>query len=197
MRGLDLMKWFSLICFVLILTLCAWFDAGKSRIPNILPVEILFLAVFASMPSLLEHAVGTGLALWIWTEWLLKLMLGAGILLPVLLPLYLIGAFGAGDLKLLMAVGGYIGFAECLRCYLLIGVTAALMSLGKLLYYGNLKSRMRYLCFYAAVVLQRTGTGTGSIERYDIGEKPQETTIPLAVPILIGTVFYELLGILW
>ena len=81
----------------LALTLYAgWIDWRTHRIPNWLTVPSLFLGVAL-------HSWSTG-----WRGALLSLE-GAGLALIVLLPLVLMRALGAGDWKLMGAVGAFLG----------------------------------------------------------------------------------------
>jgi prepilin peptidase CpaA len=73
-----------------------WIDARTRRIPNVL-VGVTLLAGFA-VQATSHGSTGLGLAI-----------AGAAIGLAALLPLYLAGAMGAGDVKFMGALGAMLG----------------------------------------------------------------------------------------
>jgi prepilin peptidase CpaA len=87
----------TLWIFALVLTLTAAFlDWRSHRIPNWLTVPGLFLGI--TLNSLLGGWHGAKISLE-----------GAGLALALLLPLVLLRGFGAGDWKLMGAVGAFLG----------------------------------------------------------------------------------------
>ena len=94
-------------------------DTLTQRIPNALTVPAAAVAVTLSIAS---HGVTGGLAS------------SAGLLigLAVFLPFYLLGGFGAGDVKALAAVGAFVGPQGVLLatiCTLILGAACALIVL--------------------------------------------------------------------
>lgn len=78
------------------LAVSVWVDLRVARIPNSAVAAGLALAGMLALTPQgggIHHAVG-----------------GAAIGLALLLPLYLLGVSGAGDVKLLAAVGAFVGF---------------------------------------------------------------------------------------
>ena len=53
----------------------------------------------------------------------------------VLYLLFLIGALGAGDIKLFSVVGGFVNFKVLIGCMIYAFLVAAVFSMGKVLYY--------------------------------------------------------------
>lgn len=125
-----------LIAYVLLL-LAVSMDLRSMKISNRL---IFFGLVF----SLIRRFLNDGIA-----------GLFAGIILisiPVifLYLLFLAGALGAGDIKLLSLVGGFVNFKELMWCMIITFIFASVFSLGKMIYYGtfllSMKHAGRYLC---------------------------------------------------
>ncbi|MGC2658787.1 MAG: A24 family peptidase, partial [Bryobacteraceae bacterium] len=93
MQSLPLALKVLLIVFVLV---CAGFDLHSRRIPNWLNVAGMLAGLVANLALL---------------HWAGLLDSGCGLMLAVIvyLPLYLLGALGAGDVKLMAAIGVIAG----------------------------------------------------------------------------------------
>lgn len=91
----------------LVLTLsAAWLDWRSRRIPNWLTVPALFLGITANSVLAGWHGAKSSVE-------------GAGLALILLLPLVLLRALGAGDWKLMGAVGAFLG--PILFLFILVG----------------------------------------------------------------------------
>ena len=66
-----------------------------------------------------------------------------------LLP-YLLGGMGAGDVKLMCAVGAVLGFRNTLVAFLFIAVAGGIMALGLMLYRGTCKETLSKI--FAAIL---------------------------------------------
>ena len=123
--GLDLLvlaqpRWLML---ALLLLLAAVVDAWQWRIPNALTLGGSLAALASSLiePGSAGQAVMTVLA-----------GLVVGILL--MLPLYLLRALGAGDVKLMGMVGAFLGAPHTLGAALLVFITGGAMALLLVIY---------------------------------------------------------------
>lgn len=106
----------ALLTYVAILSVT---DTLTRRIPNALTVSAAAVALALSIAS---HGTSGGIAA------------GAGLLigLSLFLPFYLLGGFGAGDVKALAAVGAFVGPQGVLiaaACTLIAGAVGALIVL--------------------------------------------------------------------
>lgn len=112
-----------------------FFDLRTGKIPN----ELILAALAAGagwqiyaggLPGILNFAGGVGI------------------------PVILLGIFfyfrmmGAGDLKLLGAVGGFLGIRRILPCMLWTFLAAGVYAGALVLYRRNLKERLLYFCTY-------------------------------------------------
>jgi prepilin peptidase CpaA len=92
---------------VLLLSIACWRDVQSRRIPNTLVVAGLALGllfqVAAPSGSGLFHPTQAG------SLGLASALLGAAVGLGVLMPLYMLRAMGAGDVKLMAMVGAWLG----------------------------------------------------------------------------------------
>ena len=150
-----------------VLVLATWFDVGQKRIPNWLTVggtvAALVLRGFIGF-----EALGTGL-------------LGGTLGLSLGLLLFAIGAMGAGDGKLLAAVGACLGFGGFVQALPLIGLAGGLLALVVSARTGTLIPtllRFRELLFHV-VSFGRIG------ERRSLA-MPGAVTVPYGVAVAAG-----------
>lgn len=103
-------------------------------------------------------------------------------------PLFKIGALGAGDVKVLMMIGSFMGTGEFLTVLVSTFVIGAVFSLIKLLMEHNGRERICYFLSYVSEVA-RTGHwkiyGEHMIQDY---ESYRRNKIHFTVPILFGVV---------
>jgi prepilin peptidase CpaA len=160
----------ALAPLVVLVILAAWWDVRSRRIPNALTLAGLLVALA------LRAFLGGGA--------LVDGMLGAGLALGVLLPLFAMGGVGGGDVKLLVAVGAFLGLKGAmvglLATALFGGAMAVLYSarqgviLPALLNTGGL---LKYM-----VTLGRSGERTTK-------ETAGAVSVPYGVAIAAGTLF--------
>lgn len=103
---------------IILLAIAAWFDWRSQRIPNALTFggAILGLLVNSLSPS-------TDVAPWLWS------LAGLAAGLAVFLPLYLLRAMGAADVKLMAMIGVFLGFPDTLNAVLATLLAGGLMAL--------------------------------------------------------------------
>jgi prepilin peptidase CpaA len=102
---------------VAVVVYAAWCDARTRRIPNLLTLG-------SALAGLLLAAVGFGDGPSFGSS------IGGAVLgLGLLLPLYAIRALGAGDAKLMAAVGAFVGAPAMLFVFLLTGVVGGIAAI--------------------------------------------------------------------
>lgn len=111
---------------IAVLIVCAATDLQHRRIPNLLTYPTVLI-------SLLVYGIIGG-----WNGILFSLG-GLAIGFAVFLLPYLLGGMGAGDVKLMSAVGAVLGFKQTVVCFLFIALCGGIMALGFMLYRRNLK----------------------------------------------------------
>lgn len=152
---------------ILVLILSVWFDVSEQRIPN-------WLTVGGLVGSLLLRGIIGPEALWMGL-----LGGGAGFALGILL--FAVGAMGAGDGKLLVAVGAFLGFEVFLRSLPLIGAFGGLLALAVTIRNGTLFAtllRFRQLAFYFV--------SFGRIGSRRTLSSPGAVTVPYGVAVAAG-----------
>ncbi len=103
---------------------------------------------------------------------------------------YLIGALGAGDIKLFSVIGGFLNFKELVVCMLFSFLAGAVLSLGKLLYLGRFWDGIRRGGGHLWDVLR------GGPARYERDVNGKTDVIHFSFAILLGLLFTKFF-VLW
>lgn len=162
----------------LLLVIAVVHDMRTRRIPNLLVLMGIGLAVIL-------HAIALGmgsasLAGHAWWSPLAGLLTG----LATLMPLYLLRATGAGDVKLMGMVGAFIGTQAVLAATFYTFLAGGLLSLAFMLRPGVARQALDNVRFLVSDWVLRTNTGQG------LRLAPLKTTaarLPYAVAIALGT----------
>jgi prepilin peptidase CpaA len=160
---------------IAVLVLSVWFDVRQGRIPNWLTAGGVAGAL------ILRGFIGVE-ALWMG-------LLGGAVGLALGLLLFIAGAMGAGDGKLLAAVGSFLGFGVFVQSLPLIGAVGGLLALAVTVRNGTVIPtllRFRELLVYC-VSFGRIG------ERRTL-TMPGAVTIPYGVAVAAGA---ALGGLAW
>jgi len=145
------------LTLVLLLFICAYTDVKDRKIYNVILLPALALGFGFNLG---EYGLsGLEEALW-------GMFLGGGLLI---IP-YLLGGMGAGDVKLLAAVGAIGGTALVWRAFLFTALIGGILAVMALLRQGALFSALHR----AANPMQYTGTETGA------------ATVPYGLAIAMG-----------
>lgn len=165
-----------LAAIALVAILAAWFDLRERRIPNLLvfPAAIFGLSL---------HATRGWNELW---------FSGKGLLvgLALLFIPYLLRVMGAGDVKLLAAIGSFVGTTEVIRVLVLTLLAYPVLALGFLLHQRKLKIT---LVRFGQLMIRLSSIFIPPLKLYSIQldaiDNPQITsaTSPFGVAISIGT----------
>ena len=155
----------------LALTCCAgWLDARTRRIPNWLTVSGFAIGVIAN--SVLSGLHG-----------FLSAVEGAGLGLLILLPLVLMRAMGAGDWKLMGAVGAFVGPGMLLSILLCSVLVAGAMAVVVMIRARRVRMTLRNLA-----VLTLGFITFGFRTDPDISlDNPEALKLPFGVAVAIGT----------
>ncbi len=116
---------FYFATLAIVLAIAVSFDLRGHRIPNL-------LSLVAAVTGLSLHAWFSGL------EGLGDSAVGLVVGVVTLLPLYLLGGMGAGDVKLMGAVGSLLGFEPALQAVLLTLIAGGLQACALLVFRGGL-----------------------------------------------------------
>lgn len=81
-------------------------------------------------------------------------LLGAGLAFAIYLPLFALRAMGAGDLKLMAAIGAFTGPSNWIAIFAITAILGGLLALALLLYRGQLRRTLANIFFIAAELSQ-------------------------------------------
>lgn len=158
---------------VMVLIVCAITDLRHRRIPNIL-----------TYPTIL-----VGLSVYWYTEGWDGLLFSIGgmtfgftlFLLP-----YLMGGMGAGDVKLMSAIGAVLGFERTALCFLFIAVCGGTMALAFMVYRRNLKATLIKTCLAILYLGMHRDTSLLKVDKNKITQEG----IPYGVAITGGFLLF-------
>jgi len=121
-------------------------------------------------------------------EGLLYSLIGTGVGLALLLPLYAIGGMGAGDVKLLAGVGAWVGGMVTLYAFCLSAVVGGAIALGMVCYrrsWRKHRDQFVQICNEVATIRDPNRLSAIAAER-----KSSMLLLPYGIPIAIGTIAY-------
>ena len=162
-----------LVLVVAFVVAAAVFDVRAHRIPNwlVLLGAITCIAGQMIQPALLDFGIGGAVK-------------GIVVGFALLLPLYLLRATGAGDVKLMAMVGAYLGpwgvASAALLSFIAGGVLALVVVLAKGAL-GQLFANLRTMLFGTLLSAMTTGKTTITAPAASVGK------LPYGVAIAIGT----------
>lgn len=162
---------------IILLLVAGWRDIRYYRIPNTLVFSGAIIGIL--LHTLLPQYMG-GLGL-------LTSLAGLGIGLVVLLPLYLLRAMGAGDIKLMAMIGAFVGPASMLIITVYVLLAGGVLALSVVLWRGKLSKLVDNLKIM--FMLRLTKSSTASLSTTEA--LPQSAgKLPYGVAIAAGTLAY-------
>ena len=149
-----------------------WTDGRSRRIPNWLTVPTLLAGIGA-------HSVASG---WAGAK---ESLLGAGLGLGLLLPFVLLRSLGAGDWKLVGALGAFLGPSRLITMLLGTILVAGLMAVGLIIWKKRVGRTARNLVHMVA------GLFTLHLPGPEVSlDNPESLKIPFGVAVALTVVLY-------
>ena len=158
----------STVALSTLLVVAAASDLRMRRIPNVLTVSGFMIALA------LRSTLGTGAVV--------DGLQGAGIALLVILPFFLLGALGGGDLKLLVAVGAFMAPSQFVFALLATAILGVVLAVGESIRRGALDSLLINTHSLGTHIL----TGGRSGHRSTVAS-PGAVTVPYGLAIALGS----------
>ena len=155
-------------------------DYRTHRIPNWLVLAgVLFGVIYNTVLPRFPH------------DTILFPLAGLGFGLLMFLPLYLVRAMSAGDVKLLAMVGAFLGASATFRAALIIMIVGGVLSILFVLVRGTTALMFRNLAsLFQLGILDTVG---GTAPRLQIADGASAGKLPYGVAIAIGTISYLVL----
>ena len=165
----------------LFVIIAAYIDGKELRVPN----KITFPMIFAGwIYSMISYGVaGDG--------WLVGLgwsLAGTAVGLMTLLPAYSIGGMGAGDVKMMAAIGAWVYCATTFYAFCVSAVVGAILAVGMILYSGQ--GRKHFSQFFFIINEIFTVKNPEKLSEIAANRKSSMRLLPYGIPIAIGTVLY-------
>lgn len=153
---------------VLVLGIAVYTDWRWHRIYNWLTMPAFLIGlilsfVFGGVPGMLSS------------------LQGAGVAFAVFLFLYLFAKMGAGDLKLMVAIGAWIGYPLIMSALINVALAGGLIALAFTLRYGALRSVLRNLYYFIL------GLFTPGMKPEHLIAQSAMPPFPYGVAIALGT----------
>jgi prepilin peptidase CpaA len=118
--------------------------------------------------------------------------LGIGLAIPFVL--FALGMLGAGDAKLLAAIGAWMGPVGIIWVMLLSGVAGGLLALATAATQGQLRPALRNVAFVGVSLLTTRRTNwISATEAAKSEESEKRVTLPYALAIFVGLASAQLL----
>lgn len=172
----DLFTEVTVATLMALLGVAAWFDIKARRIPN----WLVLTGLISSLGIQLLFSSGS------LSAWGLGMLVGFGLFLP----LYLVHAMGAGDVKLMAMVGGFLGPAGAAGVALTTLVAGGVLAIGVALWSGALRHTVANVRILVTQTIFKTLHG-GSVQ---LDAPPNSAgNLPYAVAIAAGTLIHLVL----
>jgi prepilin peptidase CpaA len=165
----------STIALLALLGPACWFDVRERRIPNVVAVAGAIAAL------LLRWSMGWGP--------LFDGLLGAGLALLVALTPFALGLLGGGDVKLLGAVGAFVGADRLFGGLLLIAVVGGVLALVE-----AVRRRALGRTLTSTISLGKQWMLFGRAGTSATLESPEHMTVPYGVAIAVGSLMWWFMG---
>lgn len=168
---------------VVIVVTAAVYDIRYRKIPNWL-VLVGLVVGFGLNTFLLEGATG-----------FLYSAKGMGLALLIYFPLYLLRAMGAGDAKLMAAVGSIVGWGNWLAIFVLTAVIGGVMGLVVLLFAGRIRKTFWNLGWMINEIIHFRAPYRSS-EELDV-RSAKAMRMPHGVSIALGCIAFLIARVIW
>ncbi len=109
---------------------------------------------------------------------------GLGLGIATLIIFYLLGGMGAGDVKLMGAIGGLLGPKGVFVAFLFTALTGGIYTLFFLAFYGYLKE-----IFQRYWMILKTFILTKRLIYFPHSKREKEVRLPYGIAITLGTLF--------
>jgi len=166
----------SIFCVV-----AAYIDGKELRVPNKLTFPMIIAGWIWS--SIAYGLSGDG-----WYVGLGWSLAGTTVGLLTLIPAMAIGGMGAGDVKMMAAIGAWVHCTITFYAFCLSTVIGALLAVGMILFSGNIKKHYNqfWLIFNEIITIKNPD----KLAEIAAERKPNMYLLPYGIPLAMGTILY-------
>lgn len=165
----------------LFVIVAAYIDGKELRVPNKLTLPMIVAGWIYSMIA--YHVTGDG-----WYAGLGWSLAGTAVGLATLLPAYSIGGMGAGDVKMMGAIGAWIYCANTFYAFCVSAIVGAVLSVGMVLWHRQ--GRKHWDQFFFIINEIVTVKNPETLSAIAAERKSTMRLLPYGIPIAIGTILY-------
>lgn len=147
-------------------------DLSTRKIPN----SIIVFGLVASLVCHLVAAEGAGGLNW---------LTGVAVAFACFIPLYIVRGMAAGDVKLMMAVGGFLGYPLIIKAVVCVFLSGGVMAIGFVILKGRFKRLSQNMRVMLTDLYIKTTSGVSVADGYVM--KNSAGRMPYALAIALGT----------
>lgn len=169
--------WFvSIFCIV-----AAYIDGKELRVPNKLTFPMIIAGWIYS--SISYGMSGDG-----WYIGLLWSLAGTAVGLMTLIPAMSIGGMGAGDVKMMAAIGAWVHCTITFYAFCLSTIIGAVLAVAMIVWSGKIQKHYhQFWLIFNEIVTIRNPEKLSAIAKE---RKPSMYLLPYGIPLAIGTILY-------
>jgi len=175
-----------LVIALVVALIAAVFDLRQHRIPNRLTYPSIILGF------VLQGVFGwKGGVVFVW-KGLLNALLGCLLAGGIMFLFYAVRAMGAGDVKLLAAIGALVGWRQAVVVLLATGICGGILAIVFALYRGRMVTTLKNL---GSVLRFHAWAGVHAHPEFNL-DNPAALRMPYGLAIALGTL-YAVVAIWW
>lgn len=159
----------------------AYIDGKELRVPNKITYPMM-------LAGLIYSAVSYGMGGEGWYVGLGCSFLGLVVGLLTLLPAYAIGGMGAGDVKMMAAIGAWCHWQVTLYAFCVSVIVGAIISIIMIVQSGDVKKHFDQLKYIINEIM--TVRDPEALAKIATERKTSMRLLPYGIPIAIGTILY-------
>ncbi|MEM7783739.1 MAG: A24 family peptidase [Planctomycetota bacterium] len=161
--------------------IAAYIDGKELRVPNKITIPMIIAGWIWS--SISYGVAGDG---WYWGLW--WSIAGMCVGLATLLPAYAIGGMGAGDVKMMAAIGAWVHCTVTFYAFCVSTIVGAILAIIMVISAGEFKKHF-YQFFYILNEIT-TVKDPEKLSELATARKTSMRLLPYGIPLAIGTVLY-------
>jgi len=161
--------------------IAAYIDGKELRVPNKLTLPMIVAGWIWS--SIFYGMNGDG-----WYIGLMWSLAGTGVGLATLLPAYAIGGMGAGDVKMMAAIGAWVHCSITVYAFCVSTIVGAILAIIMVIAAGE--GRKHYNQFFMILNEFTTIGDPEALAKIATERKSSMRLLPYGIPLAIGTICY-------